>query len=135
MGLPEKRALKEFQDNRYPELKKKLEELAGFPVELEVDWESLAVDEYGHLYNDAFDKVYFQPVIAALQKITGDDMGKEAIKEGLKKIVMQNKSGNYSPDGLKFDGGVLMMDHQPTSNIEYVEDRAKRVFELFEKGL
>ncbi|MDQ7826935.1 MAG: hypothetical protein RDV48_29320 [Candidatus Eremiobacteraeota bacterium] len=136
MGLQERRAVKKFQDDIFPGLKKKVDEAAAFEVAMEIDWESLGIEEMTHLYEDSFPKVYFQPLINGFKEICIDDMGKEALRAGLKKVVICNRMGNYSAgSAINFDGGVLTIDHLPTTNIDDVRDRTKAVVEVISKKL
>lgn len=131
MGLTEKRAIKAFQDNAYVTLTKEIDTIAGFPLEFDVKWDTLAVDDYGHLYEEGFTKVYFKPVINAFKDIASDDMGKEALKETVKKIVIKNEGGVYYPDNAySFDNGVLTIDHQPITNIDDIDARSKFLTKL-----
>lgn len=61
MGLAERRALKAFQDERYPALKLEMDAAAHKNVLMEIDWDSLAVEDYADSYSDFFHKVYFLP--------------------------------------------------------------------------
>jgi hypothetical protein len=136
MGLAERRAAKEFQDGQFPEWKRKIDAAAGFPVEVTVNWEQLAGDDYAHLYAEAWPKVYFEPLVAALAEISKDAMGKDALKGALKKIEIVNVGGIYYGDRwASFSSGVLKLDHQPFSNIDDVKDRTKGVVDLLEKSL
>ncbi|HVV86594.1 MAG TPA: hypothetical protein VHE35_26230 [Kofleriaceae bacterium] len=136
MGLAERRAAKDFQDHVFPGLKQQIDEVAGFPVDLEVHWNELAVDDYGEHYPAYWRKVYFDPTIAALTSIARDDLGKDALKAGLKRIVLRNSSGSYSPEGaISFTGGVVTIDHTPTSNVDDVDARAEQLTKILEKAL
>lgn len=132
MGLAERRAVKAFEENRYPEFKSQINAAAGFDVPTEVDWTTLAIDDYGHLYDEAFPKVYFVPLIGALQAVAIDDMGRDALKEGLKKIVVRYGGGDTK---MAFEGGVLTLDHNPVSNLDYGDDRRQQLQRALEKGL
>jgi len=128
MGLTEKRSIKAFQDSKYPELVKEINTLAGFPVEFDVKWDTLAEPDYAHLYEEGFTKVYFTPVVNAFKAITADDLGKEALKETVKKIVIKNEGGFYSAgSAYSFENGVLTIDHQPVSNIDDISDRSSHL--------
>lgn len=135
MGLAERRAAKNFEDNNYPGLKSEIDAAAGFETDIEVNWASLAVDDYGHMYEEAFGKVYFQPLIAAFAAICIDNMGKEALKSGLKKIVIKNESDRSNYRGFTFEDGVLTIDHKPVTNIDDIKDRTEGITALLEKGL
>ena len=131
MGLAERRGVKQFQDNRFPQFKTEIDEAAGFPVDLQVAWDTLAAEDYAHLYDEAFPKVYFTPLVEALRAITIDEMGKQALREGLKKVVVRY-SGNYE---ISFAGGTLTLDHHPVSNLDDVNDRKNELQKVLEKGL
>ncbi len=135
MGLAERRASKEFQDKQFPELKDEIQKLAGFPVPIEVNWDQLAVEGQTGLYKEAWTEIFFKPVIEALRQIARDDMGREALKGGLKKIELRNASGYYSPgSAITFQNGTLMIDHE-LSNVGDTKDRTKHIVEIVEQGL
>ncbi|MDC0713397.1 hypothetical protein POL68_33345 [Stigmatella sp. ncwal1] len=136
MGLTERRAAKEFETKRFPQFKKDIDEAAGFEVPVTVQWDSLAKEEESHLYDECWPKVYFEPLIAALKGITFDAMGKEALKAGLKKIEIQNRAGVIYGDRMAtFDGGTLLLDHQPHTNVDDVRDRTEGIRKLLESKL
>jgi len=135
MGLAERRATKDFQEKQFPELRNEIQKVAGFPVPIEVAWEQLAVDGQTEYYKEAWTEVFFKPVIDALRQIGRDDMGKEALKGGLKKIEFRNGSGYYSPSSaITFINGAIVIDHE-LSNVGDTKDRTKYVVEILEKNL
>lgn len=135
MGLAERRATKEFQDKQFNELRNEIHKVAGFPVPIEVLWEQLAVDGQTDFYKEAWPEIFFKPVIEGLRQIGRDEMGKEAIKGGLKKIEFRNSQGAYSPaSAISFVSGTLVIDHE-LSNVGDTKDRTKYVIEVVEKGL
>lgn len=87
MGLAERRAAERWKNDYYPDWKARIDQAAGFDVPVEVSWEQLAEEDYADSYAEFFPKVYFEPLVLALSAITVDDMGKDAIREGLSKIV------------------------------------------------
>jgi hypothetical protein len=136
MGLSEKRALKTFQDDSYQKLTSEINTLAGYPLEFEVKWETLALDEKASIYEESFTKVYFIPLVDAIKEIITDEMGKEALKEALKKVVIKNEGGNvYGSNAYSFNGGVLTIDHEPFSNIDNVTERSMELGKLLMKNL
>jgi len=136
MGLLEKRAIKAFQDGSYKNLVKEINAIAGYELVFDVKWDSLASEEYAHLYEESFTKVYFTPIIAALKEITVDDMGKEALKGALKKVVIKNENNIYYGDyAYTFDGGTLTIDHSPISNIDNITERSESLAKLLNKSL
>lgn len=50
MGLAERRAIKDFQDNHLPKLQAEIHKAAGFPVPIEVTWDQLATEGQSHLF-------------------------------------------------------------------------------------
>ena len=135
MGLAERRAAKEFETNKFPDLKKQVIAAAGFEVPIEVDWESLATIDQAHLYDESWPKIYFQSLIDGFKQITVDQMGKDALKGALKKIVIKNRGGHYSaPSCYEFTGGVLTLDHE-LSNVDNVKERAEELKKLLESKL
>lgn len=136
MGLAERRAAKKFEDTLYPPLKQQIDAAAHFTVPVEVNWQTLATDEQAHLYDECWPKVYFTPLIEAFEAITIDDMGREALKGALKRVVIRNTSDVSSASSMvSFEGGVLTLDHQPCTNVDDVRDRREAIQQTLEKAL
>jgi hypothetical protein len=136
MGLAERRATKEFQDKALPGLRAEIEKLIGAPLDLEIHWEQLAKEDQAESYSDAWRKVYFQPVINAFKSIARDDLGKAALKGGVKKVIFCNTRGAYSAESaISFVAGELTIDHEPCTNVDYVEDRTNQIVKIVEKAL
>lgn len=136
MGLAERRAIKEFQEKSLPGLRAEIDKLAGKTVELDIHWEQLAKEDGAANYNDWWRKVYFQPVINALKSITRDQIGKDAIQDGFRKIIFCNTRNAYSAESaISFTSGELTIDHDPGSNVDYVADRADCIVKIVERAL
>ncbi|KIX19945.1 hypothetical protein SY27_15585 [Flavobacterium sp. 316] len=136
MGLKEKRFTKEFQEEQYPALKQKIDIAAGFDVTLEIEWETLFEDRFLHLYTDSYPKIYFQPLIEAFTAISSDDMGKEALKEGLQKVIIVNKDDHHNPThAYTLENGVLQVNHSPILNADKVSERTEVLVDLLENNL
>jgi len=136
MGLKERRAIKAFEEGDYKKLVSQIQEVAAKQLDVEVDWEDLAVEDMDHLYETALPKVYFQPVIMALEKICFDEMGKEALAGGLDKIVIQNKKDSHLVEGwAELENKVLTLDIKPFTNIDYISERAEALQATLEKNL
>ncbi|MFP2903916.1 hypothetical protein ACLESD_02345 [Pyxidicoccus sp. 3LFB2] len=136
MGLAERRAAKQYEDTVYPKLKQQVDAAAHFEVPLDVNWQSLAIEERAHMYEECFTKVYFTPLIEAFQAICVDDMGREALKEKLKRVVIRNTADNsYAGNMVTFEAGVLTLDHKPTTNIDDVKDRKDAIQKTLEAAL
>jgi hypothetical protein len=105
MGLNERRKIKELQDVTLPGRVKEIEEICGAPIPYEVDWESLADDATALNF---MDNISCHRLNMALRMICQDDMGKEAVRAGLKKIKLENVKDKAAMR-LSFQDGVLEM--------------------------
>lgn len=105
MGLNERRKIKELQDTTFPERVKEIEEICGKAIAYEVDWESLADDAQGLNF---IDNLSCHRLNMALRVICSDDMGKQAVRDGLKLIKLKNVK-DVSAMKMTFEGGVLEM--------------------------
>lgn len=121
-GLAERRAIKEYQDTKFPDLKKQIDSAAGFEVKVTVHWDKLAIPGQAEHYlkDEYISDIFFYPLIEALKGVTKDEMGKSALKDKLKEIVITYDpatapASNYK-DGWKFDGSVLTINYQPWTN-------------------
>jgi hypothetical protein len=105
MGLNERRKIKELQETTLPERVKEIEEICGKAIPYEVDWDSLAEDAEGLNF---LDNISCHRLNMALRTICCDEMGREAVSEGLKRIRLKNVK-DKSDMSISFDGGVLEM--------------------------
>ncbi|HEY7678636.1 MAG TPA: hypothetical protein VIG69_16305 [Candidatus Methylomirabilis sp.] len=105
MGINERRKIKELQDVTFPGRVKEIEEICGKAIPYEVDWESLADDMEALNF---IDNISCHRLNMALRVICQDDLGKEAVREGLKQIKLKNVK-DKSRMKLAFDAGVLEM--------------------------
>jgi hypothetical protein len=135
MGLAERKAIQELKDKTFPASLKKIQDAASFPVEVDVKWDSFsATDSRTDLYNVRFEKVYVTPLADVLKEIAVDDMGKSALKSGLKKIIIDGSSGSH-PNGFTFNDGQLNITHKLDSNIDDVDERKRYIKKLLESKL
>jgi hypothetical protein len=105
MGLNERRKIKELQDTTFPGRVKEIEEICGKGIPYEVDWDSLADDAEALNF---IDNISCHRLNMALRVICQDDMGKQAVRDGLKLIKLKNVK-DKSAMKMTFDGGVLEM--------------------------
>ncbi len=105
MGLNERRKIRELQETVFPGRVKEIEEICGKPVPYEVDWESLADDAEALNF---IDNLSCHRLNMALRVICQDDLGKEAVRDGLKKIKLKNVK-DKSDMRINFEAGVLEM--------------------------
>jgi len=105
MGLNERRKIKELQDVTFPGRVKEIEEICGTPIPYDVDWDSLSDDLDGLNY---IDNISCHRLNMALRMICQDDIGKEAVRQGLKVVKLGNVKDEASMK-MAFEGGVLQM--------------------------
>jgi hypothetical protein len=105
MGLVERRKIKELQETTFPERVKEIEEICGKAIPYEVDWESLADDAEGLNF---IDNISCHRLNMALRTICIDEMGREAVREGLQAIKLKNVKDKSNMQ-LSLDNGVLEM--------------------------
>lgn len=105
MGLNERRKIKELQDATFPGRVKEIEEICGKAIPYEVDWDSLADDAEGLNF---IDNLSCHRLNMALRVICQDDMGKEAVRDGLKLVKLRNVKDKAQMK-MTFEGGVLEM--------------------------
>ena len=105
MGLNERRKVKELQDVTFPGRVKEIEEICGKAIPYDVDWQSLADDGPGLNF---IDNLSCHRLNMALRVICCDEMGKEAVRDGLKQVKLKNVK-DVAEKKMSFDGGVLEM--------------------------
>ncbi len=105
MGLNERRKIKELQESTLPGRVKEIEEICGKAIPYEVEWDSLADDAEALNF---LDNISCHRLNMALRTICMDDMGKEAVRDGLRLIKLKNvkDKGDMS---ISFNEGVLEM--------------------------
>jgi hypothetical protein len=105
MGLNERRKVKELQEVTFPGRVKEIEEICGVAIPYDVDWDSLADDAEALNF---IDNISCHRLNMALRVICQDEMGKGAVRDGLKKIKLKNVKDKASMS-LGFKDGVLQM--------------------------
>jgi hypothetical protein len=105
MGLNERRKIKELQEVTFPERTAELAEITGGSLAYEVDWDSFADDLEALNF---LDNLSCHRTNMALRVICSDDLGKEAVQEGLKVIKLKNVKSKDEMH-ISFADGVLEM--------------------------
>jgi hypothetical protein len=105
-SLEEKREIQKATSGWLPEKNKELAELSGGgSMTFDVDWATFAGDLQGLNwleFNGA------QQVVNAFRMVGADDLGKSALRDSVKKVVVKNvREPNQKSLGL--DGGVLTL--------------------------
>jgi len=140
-GLAERRAIAAYRQDKWPPIEAAIRKAAGFEVPVDVEWDQLTIpgDAAHYADDEYYGKTIFQPLVAALNSITADQMGRDALKAKLQQIHVRfdektAPASNY-PNGLSFAGGVLDINWRPYSNTADVEDRTKALTQILEKNL
>ncbi len=105
MGLAERRKIKELEEVTLPGRVREIEEICGAPIPYEVDWASFADDMEALNF---LDNISCHRLNMALRVICADEMGKEAVRETVKKVRLRNVKTKGEMK-LGFDAGVLEM--------------------------
>jgi hypothetical protein len=134
MGLAERRATQEFQNNVFLGLKSKILDAAGFEMPIDVNWDSIADPNEARIYEEYWTKIFFEPLIGAFKKICVDDLGKQALHESLKKIEIVNSKNFSDFRGFSFSDGVLKLDHKLV-NADHIQDRTEGIIKILESSL
>lgn len=105
MGLQERRMIQQLQDVTLPERSREIAEICGQAIPYEVDWASLENDAAGLNF---LDNLSCHRLNMALRTICVDEMGREAVRQTLKKVKLRNVA---SPEQrhIAFKDGVLEM--------------------------
>lgn len=133
LALPERRALKEYQETKLPDLVKNINAAAKFDVPLDIQWGAIAAKDQGanYLSDDYFTNIFFVPLANALKEVTADSMGADALKAKLKKVVitfdLATAPVSKYVNGVKFESGTLTINFRPFSNAQETGERTKAI--------
>jgi hypothetical protein len=105
MGLNERRKIEELKTVTFPERVREIEEICGKPIPYDVDWTSLADDGLGLNY---VDNLSCHRLNMALRVICQDEMGKQAVRDGLQQVKLKNVK-DLAARRMTFEAGVLEM--------------------------
>jgi hypothetical protein len=141
LGLAERRAIAAYRDGVFPDLLARIKAAAGTDLEVEVGWERIALPGQADQYAKPayWTNLYFVPLISALAAVTGDAMGREAVKAKLRRVVVAYDpatapASNY-PNGLRFADGTLTVNWHPNSNVNDLAERTAAIRTVLEAGL
>ncbi len=87
MGLNERRKMKDLQEVTLPSRVQDIAEICGKPIEYEVDWDSTADDMEALNF---MDNISCHRLNMALRMICQDEMGKGAVRSGLRLVKLKN---------------------------------------------
>jgi hypothetical protein len=103
MGLIEKRLIKQGKEEWVPTAQKELREVTSGEQVYEVDWDTFANDEVAlnNVQNQGLRRI-----TAAFRIVCRDDLGKEAARDSVQKIVLKNV-GEVSAKGVTIKDGIM----------------------------
>lgn len=129
MGLAERKAIQAAKDTDYKDFERRVQAIIGTEVVLKFDWSAVEANKdcLWILENKRHNTYMFDRVLESLSKVCADDMGKSAVKEGLKEINLIPVAGD-----LAFAAGVLTVRNDLTGNGAY---DAERIRQTLESGL
>ncbi len=130
MNMLERRKMKEVLEVSIPEREAEIVEIVGAPIRYELDEESFDGDIEGMNF---VDNVSCHRLNMALRMICQDDLGKEAVREGLKLIRLANVS-EESAKTLEFSDGILAISCAYAKGMSGAFSDGE-IRELLEKGL
>ncbi len=136
MGLIEDRATADFRTYAYPRLEQQIRHLVGYDIGIDVKWDSLVEVGMAHVITHNLTNVFFIPLVQALQQVTVDAVGRDALLTRLGRIEIKNENGNT--DSAMFatvEERVLILNHAPNSNVAEVNERVQAVIEVLENSL
>lgn len=105
MGLETRRKIKELEEQALPGRVAEIEEICGKAVPYDVDWASFGDDLEALNF---VDNVSCHRLNMALRVICSDDLGKEAVRDALKKVTIKNV-GSVDTKSLGFADGTLQI--------------------------
>jgi hypothetical protein len=137
MGLSEKRAVKRYQDENFIRLQADIAALVGKEIPFEIDWASLPREGSANFLPEGLDKVYFLPVIKALESVCSNGEKKSEVAKGLRKIVIVNGENalEKSEQDIRFAEGVLYVNQRLSNFDSDYEERIRRIAAALETGL
>lgn len=117
MGLEEKRWMAQLQDTVLPKLKEELKSIAGVEIALEMDAAGFANDVNALKYLED----QLRELINTLRGLVSDTTGAQAVKAGIKKILIKNAGAGEK--GISLNKGVVELVTACGKGLEgYVKD-------------
>lgn len=106
MGLLEKRWAQEKRTALEAELIEAIRRLAGPEVLVEIDWDGFAEhrEDCGYIGDPGYG---LPQLVQALEEVARDDLGREALREKLRKIVIKPAPSNDATS-FSFEGGEVV---------------------------
>ncbi|MDN6858789.1 hypothetical protein QO207_19525 [Pseudomonas sp. CAN2814] len=137
----EQAAISSYQQSVFQAQLKDIHHSAGFAVPVEVDWDSIALPGQAAHYgtDDYWTNVYFVPLAEALDMLTSYDLGRQAMKDKLKRIVIRYDASDSAAHDYRravaFESGVLSINFRPASAAGQIEERTEAIQSSLETAL
>ena len=136
LSLSQRRALKQYQETRFPELQRQINEAAKFDVPLEVQWEAIAShgEAQDYLRDTFFTDIYFTPLIDALQGVAAERT--KPLQAKLKKVVFtcdRDAASVQFARTVQFKDGTLTIDFEPFTNAMQRRERTQAIAAMLGK--
>jgi hypothetical protein len=138
MNLSQRRLLDSFQKTTYPEWKKSFDAIVGFEMAVEPKWDTFFNGTDGmsdETISECWNEFYFRSLSGAFALICADQMGKDAVREQVKKIVIDGTADTSNPEATTFEGGTFTVNHKPSSYSCSVQERSNVWRKLLESKL
>ena len=128
MGLAEKRWAQERKKNDEPQFVSQIQAITGTKASVDIDWDAFS----GNLDDAQYivDQQYGLPnLLSALKEVCGDDLGKDALKGSLKKVVI--KPAKSAAAKFAFEAGSIQWSAYFGSSSEgyFYKDAMKKTIE------
>lgn len=139
LNLAQRRILTGFQTSYYDGWVKEFQKLTGKEIPVEVNW-----DEFFHgsdntdpeYLQKAWKNIFFISLENTFKNLCVDDMGKMAVAEKIKKVMIApNKDIASAERSCVYADGVLTICHNPRSNDHQIDERTKHWTAAIEKIL
>jgi hypothetical protein len=133
MGLEEKRLLKQVQEEQLPQTKAQIKEICGVEIPVEIDQDSFMNDQFAKNALESLKRQGLDVIVEAIKEVCKDDMGKDAAKEGLRKIAFKQLPNEKQGDLTTYmkDGVVTVEAHW--GGASYVS--SSQIQQVIENGL
>ena len=113
-----------------------IQQIIGVDIPIHIFWNTLLSDPNQDLYEKAIPSVFFIPQITIFKDLCLDKKNKQALQRIIKKIEIKNTTNNWAADKwVCFKEGVLIFNHQTTTNYGNIEDRSFYLKQLLEQLL
>jgi hypothetical protein len=138
LNLTQRRTLQSFEQKQFADWKAELTKVLGFDVPVETKWDGLfqgADNMSDDTIIECWTENYLTVSVGAFKGIVADDMGRQAIKDGLKKIILDSETDTTNTSNSTFKDGVFHLKHKSLSYSDSVATRIKAFQAIIEKGL